>query len=184
MLSSQTFEVVTGVLVQHPHKQVRKWAILSALLSLMFYSTQLVEVSLELQPTFIASVLVFSVLPFACLHVGIKYQYDSLLELYKVVQLISTLCNILQLVLLYIYTGKFNRICTDCTFDQLNNTCLFTEEQQDFMITKEDCSSISTSSVTYSILYIAMSCANIKAFLSLQACKQTMVVISSDVSEV
>lgn len=173
--------IVTGVLVSHPYKDLKKWAKISALLAFSFYSTMAIDSNVEYRHEYIASVLFFSVLPFVLVHFGVKHLNNRLLQLYGVIQTMSTVCSVVQLIVVFISVSKLNDICKDCHFAPANNyTCMFDAEQKELMISEDDCTEMYGLNIVYIILYSCMICINLKSVKLLQA-KHPVVTLAHEV---
>lgn len=177
--------IVTGVLVHHPYKELRKWARISAVLAFSFYSTMAIDSNVKYRHEYIASVLFFSVLPFVLVHFGVKHLNYRFLRLYGVVQMVSTGCSIIQLVVWLFSVSKWNGICNDCNFAPANNySCMFDDaEEKEWLISEDDCTELYGLNIVYVILYSCMVCTNLKSVKLLQSTHPAVTLVHEVVVE-
>lgn len=165
--------VVTGVLVD-PHALTRKWASYSAAFTFLFYSTMVLDSTVEYRPEFIASVFFFSVLPWSCFYYGARHHSKTHLRTYAVIQVLSVICNVSQFITISLYLGKIHQICQDCDWNVQD--CPYTEDK---VVTQYWCRESHCLNIVYLVLYVVMTSINLKSIQSLQASSNNSVVIDS-----
>jgi len=171
--------VVTGVLVDAPHKRVQKWARFSALLAFFFYSTMAIDSTVKYRPEYIASAVLFSVLPFVFFYFGTKHNNKTLIGIYCVVQVVSATCSVMQILIRLFYIAEFKDICNKCKSSVGQNNCTVIDEQNQ----GDDCNVTQTLNIVYIILYASMIYVNIQAVKLLQLKSKDAVIATHIVVE-